>query len=232
MIVDNQPMSSPTDWHPVAAAHSLGGGENIVATRVLGQDLAVWRSATGLAQAWLDRCPHRGVRLSLGRVVGDRLACAYHGWEFAAESGLCVAIPALADLAEVPGRVQAGVCGVTEARQMVWVRLQSGASAPAGDAPVALPTDASTDTFLCTIALRAGISAVHGVLQRKGFEPEGLAAWRGALGDRRLRLFTQCAQADMVLLHAWACEPRTNAPHAPVFAALRRLRSDADAAAS
>jgi len=219
-------------WHALAPSHSLRAGDNLVPARVLGQDIVLWRSATGVAQAWLDRCPHRGVHLSLGRVVGDRLACAYHGWEFAAESGRCVTIPALADLAEVPGQVHAGVCAVTEARQMVWVRLESGASAPAGDAPRALPTDAPTDTFLCSIALRAGIAAVHGVLQRKGFEPEGPAAWRGALADRCLRLFTQCAQADMVLLHAWACEPRTIAPHAPVFAALRRLRSDADAAAA
>ena len=43
----------------------------------------------GKAAALLDRCPHRNVPLSLGRVVaGGRLECAYHGWQFESERSL------------------------------------------------------------------------------------------------------------------------------------------------
>lgn len=41
-----------------------------------------------------DRCPHRGAPLSAGKMDGELLQCAYHGWRFNA-SGECVAIPGL-----------------------------------------------------------------------------------------------------------------------------------------
>ena len=41
-----------------------------------------------------DRCPHRGAPLSAGKLNGELLQCAYHGWRFNL-SGKCVAIPGL-----------------------------------------------------------------------------------------------------------------------------------------
>ena len=76
------------DWHPVARVEDLAGG-GPVAARLLGEDLVLWRSSSGLF-AWRDLCVHRGTRLSLGRVVdGSRLECPYHGWTYAAD-GRCV----------------------------------------------------------------------------------------------------------------------------------------------
>jgi phenylpropionate dioxygenase-like ring-hydroxylating dioxygenase large terminal subunit len=58
--------------------------------------LVLFRSQ-GRAAALLDRCPHRNVPLSLGRVLADgRLECAYHGWQFDYE-GVCRKIPGLAN---------------------------------------------------------------------------------------------------------------------------------------
>ena len=45
-------MASPVVWHPVVAAHELRDGENIVGALVQGQELALWRSERGQAQAW------------------------------------------------------------------------------------------------------------------------------------------------------------------------------------
>ena len=41
-------------------------------------------SATPAAQACalIDRCPHRGVALSLGRVGNGDIECPFHGWRF------------------------------------------------------------------------------------------------------------------------------------------------------
>jgi phenylpropionate dioxygenase-like ring-hydroxylating dioxygenase large terminal subunit len=78
-------------WHPVAGLEELGAGP--LPVRLLGQDLVLWRSRAGI-QAFDDRCPHRGARLSLGRVVGDQLQCAYHGWCFDT-AGACRSVPAL-----------------------------------------------------------------------------------------------------------------------------------------
>lgn len=62
-----------------------------------GREIALWRSASGAIQAWEDRCPHRGMRLSFGFVRGEELACLYHGWRFGTDGG-CRAIPAHPDL--------------------------------------------------------------------------------------------------------------------------------------
>jgi len=39
-------------------------------------DIAVWRSVSGVVNAWENRCPHRGMRLSHGFVRGESLACS------------------------------------------------------------------------------------------------------------------------------------------------------------
>jgi phenylpropionate dioxygenase-like ring-hydroxylating dioxygenase large terminal subunit len=80
------------DWHPVADAAALGAA-SMLPVRLLEQELIVWRDAAGQVHAWDDRCPHRGARLSLGRIEHDRVVCAYHGWQFDA-SGQCRLQPA------------------------------------------------------------------------------------------------------------------------------------------
>ncbi|CAN5391206.1 hypothetical protein BH09PSE6_BH09PSE6_30720 [soil metagenome] len=79
-------------WHPVAWDRALAPGQSIAA-RVLDREVVVWRDASGRLSALEDRCPHRGTRLSIGDVHGDRLVCAYHGWQFDA-SGRCRSVPA------------------------------------------------------------------------------------------------------------------------------------------
>lgn len=61
---------------------------------LLGIPLVLFRGDDGKPAALLDRCAHRNVPLSLGKVVGHRLQCAYHGWEFTGE-GACEKIPGL-----------------------------------------------------------------------------------------------------------------------------------------
>ena len=119
-------MNEATLWHPVADAASLGGTP--LAMRLLGQDLVLWRDERGGVRVFEDRCPHRGTRLSLGRVVAHEgrasLECPYHGWRFAGD-GRCVLI------ASQPGfspPASHGAC-VHEAQlalDLVWVRLEPG----------------------------------------------------------------------------------------------------------
>lgn len=47
-----------------------------------GERLALFRTASGGLGALVDRCPHRGVALSLGRVRGECLECPFHAWQF------------------------------------------------------------------------------------------------------------------------------------------------------
>jgi phenylpropionate dioxygenase-like ring-hydroxylating dioxygenase large terminal subunit len=112
-------------WHPVAAAADLGPGP--LPVRLMGQDLVLWRSA-GAVLAFDDRCPHRGARLSLGRVVGEHLQCAYHGWCFD-RAGACVRVPALPDWTPPPGHAAAG-WQVACAHGLLWVSRQPHEAAP------------------------------------------------------------------------------------------------------
>jgi phenylpropionate dioxygenase-like ring-hydroxylating dioxygenase large terminal subunit len=114
-------------WHPVADAATPGAGP--LAVTLLGHDLALWRGAGGAWSAFADRCPHRGTRLSLGRVCDAHLECAYHGWQFAAD-GACVRIPAVPQFE--PGvSHRAAAYPVALEGGLVWVRLAAeGAAAP------------------------------------------------------------------------------------------------------
>jgi phenylpropionate dioxygenase-like ring-hydroxylating dioxygenase large terminal subunit len=79
-------------WYGIIPSHAIGSTP--VALRRLGEDLVLWRDGGGTVHVQADRCPHRGARLSLGRVVGDRLTCWYHGVQIDG-SGTIADVPAL-----------------------------------------------------------------------------------------------------------------------------------------
>ncbi len=58
--------------------------------------LAVFRGAAGEPVVLVDRCAHRNVPISGGRVVHGEIECPYHGWRFDRE-GVCRSVPALVD---------------------------------------------------------------------------------------------------------------------------------------
>jgi 5,5'-dehydrodivanillate O-demethylase len=79
-------------WQPVAVAAKLGAGK-ARALRVLGEDLTLYRGASGAPYLVAGRCAHRRTLLHTGWVQGDEIRCIYHGWKFAG-SGQCVEAPA------------------------------------------------------------------------------------------------------------------------------------------
>ena len=228
-------MLHPTTWHPVVATQSLRAGHGVLVARLLGQPLALWRSADGQPQAWEDRCPHRGVRLSLGRVVGNHLACAYHGWQYAAGDGRCAAIPAM-PRDPVPGRVCARTFPVREMQSMVWVGLPApGAPASRRGEPAAAAVPVSgaqlPERLIRAMGVRAPLERVQAVLALEGFAATGPSRWDGTLNGILVYIFTQPADAALVLLHCWTGSSGTGFAPPALFALLRQLRSSIEAAA-
>ena len=59
----------------------------------LGEKLVFWRGTDSKIHAAFDRCPHRGVALSIAENKEGVLQCPFHGFEFDG-SGNCILIPA------------------------------------------------------------------------------------------------------------------------------------------
>lgn len=68
-------------WHPIATSATLTP-DVPHRTRVLGEDLIVFRDGQGRPGVVFERCTHRGSSLYYGRVEEDGIRCCYHGWKF------------------------------------------------------------------------------------------------------------------------------------------------------
>lgn len=100
-----------------------------------GQAVALFRDHQGRAHALIDRCPHRGVALSLGRVLADGcLECPFHGWRFAGE-GECTRVPL--DPEAKLDRLSAQAVPIVERGGLIW--LYTGLTRPSADAGPQVP---------------------------------------------------------------------------------------------
>jgi phenylpropionate dioxygenase-like ring-hydroxylating dioxygenase large terminal subunit len=68
-------------WHPIACSPALTS-EVPHRTKVLGENLIVFRDGSGRAGVVAERCAHRGSSLYYGRIEEDGIRCCYHGWKF------------------------------------------------------------------------------------------------------------------------------------------------------
>jgi phenylpropionate dioxygenase-like ring-hydroxylating dioxygenase large terminal subunit len=108
-------------WHPVAYAAELG--EEPLGVTVLGEPVVVHRDGDDV-RAFRDLCPHRGSKLSLGRVIEGRLTCPYHGFRYDG-SGRCVLIPSQPpDHQVIPSRLRLQAYAAQECHGIVWVALE------------------------------------------------------------------------------------------------------------
>ncbi len=105
-------------WHPVLPSSELQ--REPVAVELAGQSLVLFRGTSGVG-ALEDVCPHRGMRLSRGKVKGDCLECPYHGWCYTPDGqGTSPGTPKLS--------AQACAYDVVEREGAVWVKA-AGANA-------------------------------------------------------------------------------------------------------
>jgi phenylpropionate dioxygenase-like ring-hydroxylating dioxygenase large terminal subunit len=124
---------APDEWYPLCRSERLR--RNPLPATLFGVPIVLFRSAKGVPAVLVDRCPHRNVPLSLGKVRGECLRCAYHGWEFDRE-GACCAVPGL--VGNVRARERRAVAhAVRESQGFVWV--YGRADTPPARAPFVFP---------------------------------------------------------------------------------------------
>ena len=115
-------------WYVAAWSEDLGRAP--IARVMLGEAIVLYRAEDGRAVALEDRCPHRNLPLSQGKLIGDVVQCAYHGLEFGAD-GVCVHVPGEDD---VPGWARVKRYPVAEKNR--WVFVWTGAADKADEASV------------------------------------------------------------------------------------------------
>ncbi|ATB35321.1 hypothetical protein CYFUS_000733 [Cystobacter fuscus] len=115
-------------WTPVAMAREVGSKP--LGLTLAGERIALFRDGRGTLAALKDQCPHRGVKLSLGKVGADGcLECPFHGWRFNT-SGSCTHIPLNALSEEKRQRYAVTAFPVRERGGLIWLYTRPGGEAP------------------------------------------------------------------------------------------------------
>ncbi|MEM6954165.1 MAG: aromatic ring-hydroxylating dioxygenase subunit alpha [Myxococcota bacterium] len=185
------------DWYVLAESCELGDAP--IQRELYGTPIVLFRSH-GKACAFIDRCPHRNVPLSIGRVCDGALECGYHGWRFDA-SGRCVAVPGLRGPVDRESR-RANARAVVEVGGHIWVYGKEGSPVRA---PFSVPhwDDPRYSTVRHVIDLEGTVHAVaenaldvphtaflHRGLFRGTSEPRAI--------DVRVRRFGDRAEAEYI----------------------------------
>jgi phenylpropionate dioxygenase-like ring-hydroxylating dioxygenase large terminal subunit len=84
---------------------------------LLGEPVVLFRTPDGKLGALEDRCAHRRLPLSMGKMVGDALQCHYHGLRFD-RTGKCVRVPGQ-EL--IPQSARVRTYPVVERYHWVWI---------------------------------------------------------------------------------------------------------------
>jgi phenylpropionate dioxygenase-like ring-hydroxylating dioxygenase large terminal subunit len=105
-------------WYIAAPSREVG--RRPLQRVVEGETLVLFRDSAGRVQALIDRCAHRGMALSRGRVVGDCVECPYHGWQYDG-AGSLRAVPALCAGERLPQPRSMRAYPVQVCDEHIWV---------------------------------------------------------------------------------------------------------------
>ncbi len=135
-------------WYPVLQSEELPP-ERPVGFKVLGEALAAWRDTQGRPNVVRDRCPHRSMRLSAGRVLDGELQCSLHGLRFDG-GGRCVLIPWEAQASKIHDRMAVAAYPAAELGGYVWAYIGDAAKFPPPPLAREVPEELSRpDEFVC-----------------------------------------------------------------------------------
>ncbi len=107
-------------WYVGCSSAELGPGR-LKGVVLLGLPIVLCKTSRGEVAALRDICPHRGMPLSFGRMEGDCVECAYHGWRFDT-TGRCQTIPSLVEASPIqPEKIGITAYPCRERDGYIWV---------------------------------------------------------------------------------------------------------------
>jgi len=137
------PFPLPDGWFQVAYADDVAPGQ-VVKLHYFDRELVLFRGESGRAHVLDAYCPHLGAHLGVGgAVVGDRLRCPFHAWEFDG-AGACVRVPYAK---KIPPRAKLRAWPLLERNGMIYVHFDKQGRPPAWEPPEVpeFASDAWTD---------------------------------------------------------------------------------------
>ncbi len=132
-------------WYPADWSSRVTGSPRAVT--ICGTTLVLIRDQER-AYALFDRCPHRGVPLSMGaQQFPGTLSCVYHGWTFDLRDGVLKAVITDGPESPICGKVRIVTYAVEERMGMVWVYIPL-ADEPAPPIDDQLPEELAANDFV------------------------------------------------------------------------------------
>jgi phenylpropionate dioxygenase-like ring-hydroxylating dioxygenase large terminal subunit len=98
---------------------------------ICNEKVVLFRGPDGKVAALEDRCSHRGLPLSCGKVTSGQIECGYHGLRFNA-AGSCMVIPGQQ---HVPSRADIKRYPIVEKDELVWIWMGEATDADATAIP-------------------------------------------------------------------------------------------------
>ena len=121
----------PTGWYWASFGEDLRKGQ-VKPVEFMGRHFALFRAKNGTVGLMDAQCCHMGADLGHGgKVVGDRLVCGYHGWEFNTD-GKCEHMP-LVEERHMTSRACQPTLPVVERAGNIW--FWYGSSTPTKEFP-------------------------------------------------------------------------------------------------
>jgi phthalate 4,5-dioxygenase oxygenase subunit len=130
-------------WLPACMSEEVADRDGApVRTRLLGEDLVVFRDSSGRLGVLGDHCRHRGASLAFGRNEDCGLRCLYHGWKFDVD-GNVLEMPSEPDAERIKRTVKQKSYPVREGGGFVWTWMGSQDQMRDFEAPAWAPSPAT-----------------------------------------------------------------------------------------
>lgn len=106
-------------WYVILESKELKQQKPLRVTR-FNENLSLWRDEEGAACCIADKCCHRGVSLSCGKIINGKLECPFHGFVYD-KWGMVTTIPANGKNTPVPETMKVKSFKTFEAYGFIWL---------------------------------------------------------------------------------------------------------------
>jgi vanillate O-demethylase monooxygenase subunit len=110
-------------WYVAAWPSEIGAAP--LTRTICGEPVMMYRAGSGAVGALEDRCCHRNLPLSMGKIEGDNVRCGYHGLLFD-RTGACIEVPGQST---IPPGAQVRRFPLVEKWKLLWIWMGDPARA-------------------------------------------------------------------------------------------------------